>query len=182
MCGICGIFSSRNLANNSEIISEMNDVLHHRGPDDSGIYIDENIALGHKRLSIIDLSKAGHQPFTSDDGNFILTFNGEIYNFRDLRTILIGLGYKFKTQTDTEVLLKSYMHWGEKAVEKLNGMFSFAIWNKKNKELFIARDRYGIKPLYFFKTEDYFVFASEIKSILKFPLYSKNLDKEALFE
>lgn len=160
----------------------MTDIVSHRGPDGEGQYIDGHIGLGHRRLSIIDLSPAGHQPMQTRDGRFTITYNGEVYNFKELRVQLEAIGYHFYSNTDTEVVLKAYAEWGEKCLTKFNGMFAFAIWDKKDQKLFLARDRYGIKPLYYYKNENNFVFASEIKAIIASNLYQTTLDKEGLVE
>lgn len=182
MCGIAGIlnFNHKPVAYNQ--IKSMTDTLIHRGPDGEGHYVDHCVALGHRRLAIIDLSAAGHQPMQTRDGRFFITYNGEIYNFQELRIELESLGYQFHSRTDSEVVLNAYAQWGAKSIEKFNGMFALAIWDKKEKKLFIARDRYGIKPLYYYISASCFVFASEIKAILTYDLCHTNLDKEAVVE
>ena len=165
MCGICGIINKNNKPVSSESIQAMMNRMKHRGPDDEGIFIDENIGLGHVRLSIIDLTSAGHQPMFSDDGRYVLVFNGEVYNYIEIRSELSSK-YNFKTNTDTEVLLKAYQEWGESCLDKFNGMFAFAVYDRKQKTFFIARDRFGIKPLYYYHDKSRFIFASEITSIL----------------
>jgi len=154
----------------------------HRGPDGEGQYVDDFVGLGHRRLAIIDLSPSGHQPMQTSDGQFTISYNGEVYNFKEIRIELEALGYHFHSNTDTEVVLKAYAQWQEKCVHRFNGMFSFAIWDKKKKKLFLARDRYGIKPLYYYKNDTCFVFASEIKAITASGLYVPCLDKEGLIE
>ena len=162
MCGIAGIIGSK--ANKTNIL-QMLDSQKHRGPDFTDFYIEENrLALGHNRLSIIDLSNNANQPFTSDCGNYVLIFNGEIYNYIELKKELQSR-YPFKTQSDTEVLLNAYKEWGKSCLDKLNGMFAFAIWNKNEQSLFVARDRFGVKPLYYHFEDSNFHFASEIKTI-----------------
>lgn len=148
----------------------------HRGPDDAGLYFDGNVVLGHRRLSIIDLSAAGHQPMEIDGGDLVITFNGEIYNYLEIKKELEEK-YDFQTKTDTEVILRAYKEWGAKCLEKFIGMFSFVIYDKKKNEFFGARDRLGIKPFYFFKNEDEFIFASEIKSILAMGIKAAPNDK-----
>ena len=182
MCGIAGIinFNRQPVAHNQ--IKAMTDALIHRGPDGEGQYVDEFVGLGHRRLAIIDLSPAGHQPMQTKDGQHTISYNGEIYNFKEIRIELEALGYHFHSNTDTEVILKAYAQWKEKCVHKFNGMFAFAIWDKKDKKLFIARDRFGVKPLYYYKNDKYFVFASEVKGIEASGLYEKALDKEGLVE
>ena len=160
----------------------MTDSIIHRGPDGEGQWTDNNIGLGHRRLAIIDLSPAGHQPMQTKDGRYILTYNGEVYNFKELRIELESLGYQFHSNTDSEVVLNAFAEWKDKCVEKFNGMFAFAIWDKKSQKLFLARDRYGIKPLYYYKTNQTIVFGSEIKAIIQSGLCRSLLDKEALVE
>ena len=171
MCGINGILdfkTSHLFPNDIHIfpngIRKMNEILKHRGPDNQDAYIDNNISLGHTRLSIIDLSNDGNQPMQIDDT--IIVFNGEIYNYIELRDELKTKGVQFHTQSDTEVLLQAYRYWGKDSLVKFNGMFAFAIWNKESKQLFCARDRFGIKPFYYMNSGSRFIFSSEIKSIL----------------
>ena len=172
MCGIAGIlnFNREPVAHNQ--IKAMTDILIHRGPDGEGQYIDQNVGLGHRRLAIIDLSLAGHQPMQTRNGRFIITYNGEVYNFKELRMQLEVLGYQFHSNTDTEVVLYAYAEWGHKSLNKLNGMFAFAIWDTKNKRLFLARDRDGIKPLYYHLSDKGIIFSSETKAIIASGLYS----------
>lgn len=162
MCGINGIVNIEK-ADNKEVISKMNLCLAHRGPDDQGVHSEDGIALGQRRLSIIDLSSAGHQPMFSNDKRYVLVFNGEIYNFRQLKN---DLNYSFISGTDSEVIIAAYIKWGKDCVSHFNGMFAFAIWDNQKKELFIARDRLGIKPLYFYRNEKELIFSSEMRSIL----------------
>jgi len=152
----------------------------HRGPDDSGFFYDEKIGLGlaHRRLSIIDLSTAGRQPMQSDDVSII--YNGEIYNFKDIRKTLEGYGHKFNSSTDTEVVLKSYLQWGIDCLEKFIGMFAFAIWDGRKRRLFLARDRIGIKPLYYHFSEGIFLFASELKAFMAFSIFNKDIDPDSI--
>ena len=167
MCGIAGSFDlvgSR--PPDEEIVAQMTDLLSHRGPDDAGMLVSPSVVLGHRRLSILDLSSAGHQPMSSPDGRFWITFNGEIYNFKELATDLRGLGHSFQTTCDTEVLLAAYAQWGADALHRLNGMFAFAVWDRERRELFCARDRFGVKPLYYTTVDNRFRFASEIKALL----------------
>jgi asparagine synthase (glutamine-hydrolysing) len=183
MCGINGIFSHSGTADLFPAVEKMNECLLHRGPDDKGIYIDSEVVLGHLRLSIIDLSKAGHQPMQSNDGRYEIVFNGEIYNFREIKNELISSGDHLETfisGTDTEVLLAAFRRWGVKCLEKLNGMFAFAIWDKQEKKLFIARDRMGIKPLYYYHTDSLFIFSSELRPLLKSGLVPKIADRSAI--
>lgn len=182
MCGIAGLFNRNGEPVSSVILRNMTDAISHRGPDGEGFYIDSFIGLGHRRLAIIDLSPAGHQPMVTPDGDYTIIYNGEIYNFQSLRLELEALGHHFRSKTDSEVVLHAFVQWGERALNKLNGMFAFAIWDKKKQELFIARDRYGIKPLYYSALENKFLFGSEIKAILAHPAYKTVLDKQALLE
>lgn len=174
MCGICGWVNQRDPASmGSETLREMAGTMHHRGSDESGEFFKGNVALGHKRLSIIDLED-GQQPMSSQSGNTIV-FNGEIYNYLELKKILTHKGHTFRTNSDTEVLLASYEMWGEDCLEKLNGMFSFAIYDSGKKTLFFARDRLGKKPFYYFLNEGLFAFASEIKALLVLPVVQKRI-------
>ena len=175
MCGIVGFLNGKE--NKQKIIKGMTDKIIHRGPDEEGYYIDENIALGHRRLSIIDIDN-GKQPMFSKDSNLVVVFNGEIYNYRELKKELEKLGYDFRTNCDTEVLLYGYEEWGEELPKKLRGMFAFAIWDKKNKNLFCSRDHFGIKPFYYYKNDKTFMFASEIKAFLEHPDFEKILNKD----
>lgn len=180
MCGIAGIIGEKT-KNKNVIIKKMTDRIAHRGPDDDGFYNDEKVGLGMRRLSIIDL-KSGKQPIESKDGSLLIFFNGEIYNYKALREELIKKGYDFKTNTDTEVILHLYEDEGEKMLTKLRGMFAFCIYDKNQNSLFIARDYFGIKPLYYLiKDGEIAAFASEIKSILLHPEYKKGVNDEAVF-
>lgn len=167
MCGICGIIEFGNEEVNRDDIQRMSEKLVHRGPDDSGLYCQNNVGLGFRRLSIIDLTQGGHQPMISKDGNYIIVFNGEIYNYLELREELKGQGVIFQSNSDTEVLLQSYIQWGDSLQEKLNGMWAFAIYDKKKNEIFCSRDRFGVKPFYYFNDSDRFYFSSEIPPLLK---------------
>ena len=182
MCGICGYVNLSRKAASKQLLKAMTDVIAHRGPDGEGHFVYNNVALGHRRLAIIDLTDMASQPMISDDGNYILTFNGEIYNFQELREGLIKKGYHFTSTGDTEVLLKSYMEWGIDCLDKINGMFAFAVYNKKTEELFCARDRYGIKPFYYAFINDVFIFGSEQKSIFEHPEFKHELDYDAVAE
>jgi asparagine synthase (glutamine-hydrolysing) len=177
MCGIAGYISKNKPQ--KKILKKMTDRIAYRGPDSEGFYLDENIALGHRRLSIIDLN-TGKQPIYNEDKNIVIVFNGEIYNYKELRKILIKKGHKFATETDTEVLVHGYETWGYDLTKKLRGMYAFAIWDKNKQELFLARDEWGIKPLYYYITDDTFMFASEIKAFLDHPDFKKELNKEIL--
>ena len=182
MCGITGIFNIDGAPVSISLLRKMTDKIAHRGPDGEGFYTDSFIGFGHRRLSIIDLSPLGHQPMQSEDGNYIITYNGEVYNFQNIRMELEAKGHSFRSKTDSEVILKSYIEWGKECVHKFNGMFAFAVWDKLKHELFIARDRYGIKPLYYFFNGTNFIFGSEIKSILANPVYKRGVCIEALNE
>ena len=177
MCGIVGFIDKEK--NKKKIIKNMADKIAHRGPDAEGFYVDSDIALGHRRLSIIDLSN-GKQPMYNEDESLVVVFNGEIYNYPELKTELKKHKHKFATKSDTEVLLHGYEEWGKDLPKKLRGMFAFAIWDKNTKTLFCARDNFGIKPLYFYQNDEIFMFASEIKSFLEHPKFKKELNKEIL--
>ena len=182
MCGIAGLIYLNEQKVSQDLLKKMTDSLIHRGPDGEGHWIENNVGIGHRRLSIIDLSSHGIQPMQSQDQRYIISYNGEIYNYRELRNELIQLGYKFKSQTDTEVVLYSYIHWGNDSLLKFNGMFAFVIWDKKKHELFLARDRYGIKPIYYALQNEVFYFASEQKAILSDNNFKVKLNKPALLE
>jgi asparagine synthase (glutamine-hydrolysing) len=182
MCGIAGILNLDGEPASPMVLRRMADALAHRGPDGEGYFTDGNAGLGHRRLAIIDLTPAGHQPMLSRDGRYALVYNGEIYNFQELRAELEALGHQFRSRTDSEVLLNAYAQWGKSALARFNGMFAFAIWDKQARELFLARDRYGIKPLYYTRQNGAFVFGSEVKAILAHPSIRAGLDKEALLE
>ena len=184
MCGISGIFNySNKYFNGQPVIKKINDIQSDRGPDDNGIFESNNkkIIFGHTRLSIIDLSKDAKQPFISKDEDYILTFNGEIYNYKELKNELIKMNVSFKSNSDTEVLVESYKMWGTKCLDKLRGMFAFALWDKKKNILFLARDPFGIKPLYYSNIGGIFYFASQIKSLLSIKEISKTKNNESVF-
>jgi len=180
MCGITGIYNINKKPIDLPVLEKMTDVIAHRGPDGEGFWNEGNMGFGHRRLAILDLSTRGHQPMMSFDKRYILVYNGEIYNFREIRVELEQYGYVFRSQTDTEVLLNAWHKWNIEAIEKLNGMFAFAIWDRQEKELFLVRDRYGIKPLYYLESAQNIVFGSEIKSIIQHPDYKKEVNFEAL--
>ncbi len=182
MCGIAGILSLKGEPVSPVILKKMTDALAHRGPDGEGFYIDRSIGLGHRRLAVIDLSPLGHQPMATSCGQYIITYNGELYNFRELRIELQSLGYEFRSKSDTEVILNAFKEWGEKCVQKFNGHFAFAIWDKNKQTLFLARDRFGTKPLYYAFIGDTFLFSSEQKVFLQHPDFRKELDLEAVYE
>jgi len=180
MCGIVGIWDLNANPASVDVLKRMTDLLTHRGPDGEGYFTEGPLGLGHRRLAIIDLSPAGHQPMTNDRGDIVITYNGEIYNFLQLRAELETLGYKFQSKTDTEVVIHAYEEWGEACVDRFNGMFAFAIFDRTNQTLFLARDRLGVKPLYYYADSGKFVFASELKSVLAYPGVPRDLDNEAL--
>ena len=177
MCGIVGFVNDKD--NKKTIINTMMDRIVHRGPNSSGEYIDKHVALGFRRLSIIDL-EGGTQPIYNEDRTKIIIFNGEIYNYQPLREELIAAGHVFQTHADTEVLLHGYEEWGTELLQKIRGMFAFAIWDNEKNELFGARDHFGIKPYYYAEMNGTFMFGSEIKSFLPHPDFNKELNKEAL--
>jgi len=182
MCGIAGIFHLNGEPASPVFLKRMTDAIAHRGPDGEGQWTDRNVGLGHRRLAIIDLSPAGHQPMISRDGRFVLTYNGEVYKFKGLRLELEASGHQFHSNTDSEVVLNAWLEWGEDCVLRFNGMFAFAVWDKLEKELVLVRDRYGIKPLYYAQWGNTFLFGSEQKAILAHPASRRVVDKEALVE
>jgi asparagine synthase (glutamine-hydrolysing) len=183
MCGIVGIFNRDGAPADAAVITAMRDALAHRGPDGKGVYLDGPISLGHRRLSIIDLSDAASQPMLSPDGRIAVTFNGEIYNFRALRTELEKYGWSFRTRSDTEVLIAGYAAWGiRRLVERLDGMAAFALWDVGAQRLFLVRDRFGVKPLYLWRLPQSLTFASEIKAFLKHPKFTVRLNDAAMRE
>jgi len=180
MCGICGKINFNGEPVNEDLLRRMTSCLSHRGPDDEGIYFKDNVGLGHRRLSIIDLSPSAHQPMSNEDGSLWIVYNGEIYNFPELRENLIKKGHTFRSKSDTEAIIHLYEEYGVECLKYLRGMFAFAIWDKRNKSLFLARDRVGKKPLYYWHTKDTFVFASEIKSILQDNGYARKPNYTAI--
>jgi asparagine synthase (glutamine-hydrolysing) len=182
MCGIAGLFNLNGEPASPVILRKMTDAIAHRGPDGEGFYIDSFVGLGHRRLAIIDLSPAGHQPMATEDGNYIIVYNGEVYNFQELKVQLESSGHKFRSRTDTEVVLQAYVQWGTECVKRFNGMFAFTIWDRTRQELFLARDRYGIKPLYYIFVGSTFIFASEQKSLINHPAVPRRIDLEGLVE
>jgi asparagine synthase (glutamine-hydrolysing) len=180
MCGIAGIYSKKDLSENPEdLLRRMLARIQYRGPDENGIYINKRVALGSVRLSIIDI-RSGQQPLSTPDGKYWIVFNGEIFNYVELKTDLVRLGYTFRTESDTEVLLCSYLEYGENCLNRLNGQFVFAIWDNEKKELFMARDRVGIRPLFYTTANSSFVFASEIKSLFEHPGVQAEIDPVSL--
>lgn len=188
MCGIVGIMNMRrcdcDLEKTRLLLKKMTDTISHRGPDGEGCEVlDEgHVFLGHRRLAVIDLSDYAHQPMRSIDGRYTITYNGEIYNYKELRQELILLGYRFFSNSDTEVVLNAYVEWGRESFEKFNGIFAFGIWDDLKKELILVRDRYGTKPLYYAKVGNQFVFASEYKAIIEHPKFEKKINLYALKE
>ncbi|MEZ6186663.1 MAG: asparagine synthase (glutamine-hydrolyzing) [Planctomycetota bacterium] len=182
MCGLVGVLRLDGRPVDAAVLARMRDALAHRGPDDAGIHTAGPLGLAHRRLAVIDLSAAAHQPFHSDCGRYVLAYNGEVYNFRELRAELEALGRSFRSQSDTEVVLQAYAEWGLPAVERFNGMFAFALWDAQARELVLARDRYGIKPLYLSRRGGAFACASEVKALLAHPDFGARLDVPALSE
>lgn len=179
MCGFAGFIDNLTARDKDPIIHEMADTIRHRGPDGEGFYTDPFIAMGFRRLSIIDLN-LGNQPLYNEDNTLVINFNGEIYNYRELRDELKAKGHSFATNSDTEVIIHGYEEYGKDILQKLRGMFAFVIWDKKNKELFGARDPFGIKPFYYYTGQDLFMYGSEIKAFLKHPGFKKELNPDAL--
>jgi len=182
MCGVAGILNLDGAPVVHELVKGMTDAIAHRGPDGEGQWVEGATGLGHRRLSIIDLSAAGNQPMVTGDGRYVLSYNGEIYNYRELRVELEAKGHNFWSRTDTEVLLYALAEWGMAALDRLNGMFAFAFWDRQAQQLVLARDRYGIKPLYYCTAGSAFLFASESKAFLRHPLFRAEADLEGLLE
>ncbi len=174
MCGFVGFFNTPNI-DCQRVVEEMANRIIHRGPDDADYYVDEDVSLGFRRLSIIDL-EGGRQPILNEDGTMVLVFNGEIYNYQELRQDLLQKGHTFRTRSDSETILHGYEEYGKEILQKLRGMFAFVIWDKTEGKLFAARDIFGIKPFYYYKKGDHFLFGSEIKSFLSHPEFEKELD------
>ncbi|NJN98123.1 MAG: hypothetical protein HC875_30585 [Anaerolineales bacterium] len=172
MCGIAGILQFNHQPVTAALVQRMTDVIRHRGPDGDGIYTNGSVGLGHRRLSIIDLSTAGRQPMSNEDGSLWITYNGEIYNFQETRHLLLQKGHQFQSNTDTEVILHAYEEWGFDCLTRFNGMFAFALWDQPRQRLWLARDRLGIKPLFYALCPPTsgqpgpFLFGSEIKALL----------------
>lgn len=184
MCGIAGIVNYRPSENVLPNLLALSKSIEHRGPDAEGIFIDSDrtVAFAHRRLSIIDLTEGANQPFISADSNYIIVYNGEIYNYQSIKEELVQLGFSFKTNSDTEVLLNAYIAWSYACLEKFNGIFAFAIFDKTQDIVFLARDKFGIKPLYYFERESTLYFSSELKAFLSLPFFNKKIDKTALFQ
>jgi asparagine synthase (glutamine-hydrolysing) len=182
MCGVVGLIHLNGDPISPVILKKMTDAIAHRGPDGEGHWIEGNVGIGHRRLAIIDLSPAGHQPMITGDHRYVLSYNGEIYNYREIRSELEALGYWFRSQTDSEVVLNALAQWGPDALLKFNGMFGLALWDRKEQTLLLARDRYGIKPLYYAIQDRCFSFGSEQKAITAQPAFVRELNKKALLE
>src|SRR5580698_5465552 len=180
MCGIAGILNFSDQSIDQSVIQKMTDAISHRGPDADGFFSENKISFGHRRLSIIDLSSSANQPFIDNSGRYIMTFNGEIYNYKQVKPLLPD--YNFKTSSDTEVMIAAYAKWKENCLQYFSGMFAFAVWDRQENELFIARDRFGVKPLYYFIDDNKFLFASEIRSILASGLVKSKINTTALLE
>ena len=181
MCGFVGFTNTPVTADPAAVVKAMADRIVHRGPDDADYYVDGDVSLGFRRLSIIDL-EGGRQPILNEDGTKVLVFNGEIYNFQSLREDLLQKGHVFKTRTDSETILHGYEEYGKQVLQKLRGMFAFVIWDKEKKQLFGARDIFGIKPFYYYHKDGQFLFGSEIKSFLSHPGFVKELDEDRIPE
>jgi len=182
MCGIAGIINSDGRPVDKDLLRRMTDAIAHRGPDGEGFYTSGCIGLGHRRLAVIDLSESASQPMLTHDERYVLSYNGEIFNFRELRTELETLHHRFRTSSDSEVVLHAYAEWGGACVERFNGMFAFAIWDRDTQELFLARDRYGVKPLYYTFIGNSLLFGSEQKALLAHPDFLREIDLEGLVE
>ena len=177
MCGFAGFVGE--VENREEVLENMMNTIIHRGPDSEGKYVDEDAALGFRRLSIIDLSEVGDQPLYNEDRSKVLVFNGEIYNYQELRKELVEAGHVFVSNTDSETLIHGYEEWGESLVERLRGMYAFVIWDTKTKKLFGARDIFGIKPMYYAQMNGTLMFGSEIKSFMEHPKFDKIFNEDA---
>jgi len=182
MCGITGLIHLDRKPVASDTLRRMTDAIAHRGPDGEGQWIENHVGIGHRRLAILDLSAAGHQPMITGDHRFVLSYNGELYNFLELRQELEALGYWFSSQTDSEVILYALAHWGPSVLSRFNGMYAIAFWDRRDQTLLLARDRYGVKPLYYGQQDGVFAFGSEQKAILAIPGFKRTLDTAALLE
>jgi asparagine synthase (glutamine-hydrolysing) len=176
MCGILGSYSTKFHFKNEHL-----NIISHRGPDDKGYFFENNVMLGHSRLSIIDVSSNGHQPMFTSDNRYVIIFNGEIYNHCEIRSELENFGFSFNSKSDTETILNGYVKWGVDILKKLNGIFAFAIYDKLNSTLFIARDQFGVKPLYFYNQDGIFAFSSELKALTQIDGFDQNLSIESIF-
>ena len=184
MCGIVGFVNyKKNTSNYKNVLNDMTQKLSNRGPDEQGFYINKNIALGHKRLIVID-PEGGKQPMIEkySYGEYVIVYNGQIYNTKELREVLLDNGFSFNGHCDTEILLKSYICYGKNVVNHLNGIFAFAIWNTKTEELFLARDHFGVKPLFYTEQDEGLIFASELKSIFEYPGIEKIVNDQGISE
>ena len=181
MCGFCGIFDRSGSSIDRKLLGRMASVMNHRGPDGEGLFVDREVGLGHRRLSIIDV-EGGAQPIGNEDGSLQIVFNGEIYNFVELRKDLEEAGHTFKTRSDTEVIVHAYEQWGKCCVERFNGMFAFALWDSNKRELFLARDHLGVKPLYYVAVGPRILFGSEIKALLQDQECRRDVDVKSLAE
>ena len=181
MCGISGIFDGRNRREiDRSLIERMNSSLHHRGPDAGGVHFEPGVALAHRRLSIIDLS-TGQQPLYNEDGSVAVVFNGEIYNFQEIVKELAACGHSFRTRSDTEVIVHGWEQWGASCVTRFRGMFAFALWDRNKETLFLARDRLGVKPLYYAPLPDgHWIFGSELKALMVHPRLPRAIDPMAV--
>src|SRR5690606_23540002 len=182
MCGIAGFYGNLNKEQSVSTLQNMLTRIKHRGPDQSGVYIADKVGLGSVRLSIIDLSSGGAMPISNQDESLWIVFNGEVYNYIELKEDLLKKNHKFKTSTDTEVIVHLYEEYGPECVKMLNGQFAFAIWDKTKEELFLARDRVGIRPLFYTQLDGNFVFGSEIKTFLEYPGIDLKFSEKALSE
>jgi len=182
MCGVCGVLNLNEREVSLTLLKKMTDSISHRGPDGEGWYQNKSVGFGHRRLAIVDLSTQGQQPMVTQDGRFAITYNGEIYNFLEIRVILESKGHFLHSKTDSEVVLHAWAEWGTECVKRFNGMFAFAIWDSKEEKLFLVRDRYGIKPLYYALLGNAVVFGSEQRAICEHPSIKSNIDKRALLE
>ena len=182
MCGIVAVLNFDRTAVDPRRLTAMRDILHHRGPDDEGLFVEGPVGLGHRRLSIIDISESGRQPMSNEDGSVQVVFNGEIYNYLELAQDLKARGHRFSSTSDTEVIPHLYEEEGEECVTRFNGMFSFVLWDRRRRRLFAARDRTGIKNLYYYLTPKKLILASEIKAILEDPDVERAVDPQALVD
>src|SRR5260370_5547445 len=180
MCGICGVVQLDGAPVAAKTLDAMNASIAHRGPDGHGTHLEGPVGLAHRRLAIIDLTETGRQPMGNEDGTVLITYSGEIYNYRELRSQLEPLGHRFRSQSDTEVIVHAYEEWGEDSVSRLNGHFAYAIWDSRKRRLFLARDRFGTRPLYYLTDGKRFIFGSEVKAILAHPDVPPGADLPAL--
>lgn len=184
MCGLVGFVNiTKDISSYRNVLSNMNNAISKRGPDEDGIYIEKNVCLAHRRLIVID-PDGGKQPMIckKNSNTYVIVYNGQIYNTTELREELLSDGFTFEGYSDTEVLLKSYIKWGHDVVNKLNGIFSFAVWDSNKKELFMARDHFGVKPFYYTIIDNTLVFASEVKALFEYPGITAKIDQEGIAE